>query len=104
MTTSSLVIVGAGHAGVQAAASLREEGWEGAITLLSDEAELPYQRPPLSKAFLKGQADLAGTPLRAEKFFFDNRIDLRRARGRCESIADRNASNCRRIAGRLTII
>jgi 3-phenylpropionate/trans-cinnamate dioxygenase ferredoxin reductase component len=76
MISNSLVIVGAGHAGVQAAASLREEGWEGAITLLSDEDELPYQRPPLSKAFLKGQMDLAGLPLRAEKFFHDKRIDL----------------------------
>jgi len=78
MTAGSFVIVGAGHAGVQAVASPREEGWEGAITLLSDEAELPYQRPPLSKAFLKGQVDPAGLPLRAEKFFADNRIDLRR--------------------------
>ena len=77
MTPNSIVIIGAGHAGVQAAASLREEGWEGAITLLSDEAGLPYQRPPLSKGFLKGQVGLAGLPLRAEKFFHDNRIDLR---------------------------
>jgi 3-phenylpropionate/trans-cinnamate dioxygenase ferredoxin reductase component len=77
MSEDSVVIVGAGHAGVQAAASLREEGFEGPIALLSDEAELPYQRPPLSKAFLKGQMDLAGLPLRAEKFFADHRIDLR---------------------------
>ena len=77
MTPNSIVIIGAGHAGVQAAASLREEGWEGAITLLSDEAGLPYQRPPLSKGFLKGQVGLPGLPLRAEKFFQDNRIDLR---------------------------
>ncbi len=77
MSDKSVVIVGAGHAGVQAAASLREEGFEGALTLLCDEPDLPYQRPPLSKAFLKGQMDLAGLPLRAEKFFVDHRIDLR---------------------------
>jgi 3-phenylpropionate/trans-cinnamate dioxygenase ferredoxin reductase component len=77
MSQNSTVIVGSGHAGVQAAASLREEGWDGAITLLSDEADPPYQRPPLSKAFLKGQMDLAGLPLRAEKFFADHHIDLR---------------------------
>ena len=77
MTPGSVVIVGSGHAGTQAAASLREEGWEGAITLLSDEKDLPYQRPPLSKAFLKGQMDHAGLPLRAEKFFVEQRIDLR---------------------------
>jgi 3-phenylpropionate/trans-cinnamate dioxygenase ferredoxin reductase subunit len=77
LSGNTVVIVGSGHAGVQAAASLREEGWDGEIVLLSDEADLPYQRPPLSKAFLKGQMDLAGLPLRAEKFFVDHRIDLR---------------------------
>ena len=60
MSRRSIVIVGAGHAGVQAAASLREEGSADEIALLSGEAELPYQRPPLSKAFLKGEMDLAG--------------------------------------------
>jgi 3-phenylpropionate/trans-cinnamate dioxygenase ferredoxin reductase subunit len=77
MTEESVMIVGSGHAGVQAAASLREEGWDGPVTLLSDEADLPYQRPPLSKAFLKGQMDLGGLPLRAEKFYVEHRIDLR---------------------------
>ena len=72
-----VVIVGAGHAGVQAAASLREEGYGGEIVLLSDERALPYQRPPLSKAFLKGEMDLLGLPLRAEAFYRDQRIDLR---------------------------
>ncbi len=69
--------MGAGHAGVQAAASLREGGYDGAIVLLSDEKELPYQRPPLSKAFLKGEMELHGLPLRAEAFYRDQRIDLR---------------------------
>ena len=77
MSEESIVIVGAGHAGVQAAVSLREEGYAGAITLLSDETELPYQRPPLSKAFLKGQMELDGLPLRAQKLFDDHAIDLR---------------------------
>jgi 3-phenylpropionate/trans-cinnamate dioxygenase ferredoxin reductase component len=72
-----VVIVGAGHAGVQAAASLREDGFEGEIVLISDEQELPYQRPPLSKAFLKGEMDIHGLPLRAEAYFRDQRIDLR---------------------------
>ena len=77
MSEPNIVIVGAGHAGVQAAASLREEGFAGPITLLSDEPDFPYQRPPLSKAFLKGQMELAGLPLRGEKFFDEQRIDLR---------------------------
>ncbi len=79
MSSSAVVIVGAGHAGVQAAASLREEGFDGDIVLLSDENDLPYQRPPLSKAFLKGEMDIHGLPLRAEAFFRDHRIDLRRS-------------------------
>ncbi len=77
MSRRSIVIVGAGHAGVQAAASLREEGSDAAIVLLSGEPDLPYQRPPLSKAFLKGAMDRAGLPLRAEAFYRDKAIDLR---------------------------
>ena len=81
MSSAPVVIVGAGHAGVQAAASLREEGFQGDVILLSDENDLPYQRPPLSKAFLKGEMDIQGLPLRAEAFFRDHRIDLRRGVG-----------------------
>jgi 3-phenylpropionate/trans-cinnamate dioxygenase ferredoxin reductase subunit len=77
MSRRSIVIIGAGHAGVQAAASLREEGSDDSIVLLSGEPDLPYQRPPLSKAFLKGAMDLAGLPLRAEQFYRDKQIDLR---------------------------
>ena len=77
MSRRSIVIVGAGHAGVQAAVSLREEGSDDAIVLLSGEPDLPYQRPPLSKAFLKGAMDLAGLPLRAEPFYREKAIDLR---------------------------
>ena len=77
MSPDTVVIVGAGHAGVQAAVSLREEGFAGDVVLLSAEKDLPYQRPPLSKAFLKGEMDIHGLPLRAEAHFRDHRIDLR---------------------------
>ena len=77
MSRRSIVIIGAGHAGVQAAASLREEGSDDSIVLLSGEPDLPYQRPPLSKAFLKGAMDRAGLPLRAEQFYREKQIDLR---------------------------
>lgn len=76
MSAPPLVIVGAGHAGVQLAASLREEGFEGAVALLSAEPHLPYQRPPLSKAFLKGQMEADGLPLRAVQFYRDKGVDL----------------------------
>ena len=71
-----IVIVGAGHGGAQAAASLREEGYQGPVTLLSAETEWPYQRPPLSKAYLKGAMDEAGLPLRGPSFFDDHGVAL----------------------------
>ena len=73
--SDGVVVIGAGHAGVQAAASLREEGYDGRVTLVGDEAELPYHKPPLSKAFLK---DAAAQPqvLRAEAFYTGSAIDL----------------------------
>ena len=52
-----VVIVGAGHAGGSAAAFLRQYGHTGPIVLIGDEPLLPYQRPPLSKGWLKGEAD-----------------------------------------------
>ncbi|MEO3998367.1 FAD-dependent oxidoreductase [Mesorhizobium sp. CAU 1732] len=66
--TSGVVIVGAGHAGSQVAASLRQEGYDGPITLIGAEAEAPYHRPPLSKAFLK-TPDAKPQPLRGDDFF-----------------------------------
>jgi 3-phenylpropionate/trans-cinnamate dioxygenase ferredoxin reductase subunit len=71
-----VVIVGAGHAGVQAAASLRESGYEGKITLLDRQPGIPYQRPPLSKEFMKGEAE-APPPLRPPVYFERKEIELR---------------------------
>jgi 3-phenylpropionate/trans-cinnamate dioxygenase ferredoxin reductase subunit len=55
MATPHAVIIGGGHAAAQLAPSLRQLGWQGDITLVCDEPVLPYQRPPLSKAYLLGQ-------------------------------------------------
>jgi 3-phenylpropionate/trans-cinnamate dioxygenase ferredoxin reductase component len=76
MAAGSIVIIGAGHAGIQLAASIREEGFQEAVLVLSDELDLPYQRPQLSKAFLK-TTDADSLPLRADQFYGENRIDLR---------------------------
>jgi 3-phenylpropionate/trans-cinnamate dioxygenase ferredoxin reductase subunit len=59
-----IVIAGGGQAGLQAALSLREQGWGGAITIVSNEAYLPYQRPPLSKGFLSGDVQARQLELR----------------------------------------
>ena len=77
MTTGPIVIIGAGHGGVQVAASLREEGFDGGIVLLSQDSALPYQRPPLSKAFLKAGVEGKEMPLRAERFYASKAIELR---------------------------
>jgi len=74
--SGGILIVGAGQAGMQIADSLREEGFDGAITLVGDESIPPYQRPPLSKAYLYGDADEESLQFRNEKFYADNRIEL----------------------------
>jgi 3-phenylpropionate/trans-cinnamate dioxygenase ferredoxin reductase subunit len=70
-----VVIIGTGHAGVQAAASLREEAFDGAIALVGDDADLPYHKPPLSKAFLKDELPRPQV-LRAEGFYSGADIGL----------------------------
>jgi 3-phenylpropionate/trans-cinnamate dioxygenase ferredoxin reductase subunit len=71
-----VVIVGAGHAGFQLAASLRQAGYSDPIHLINDEAHLPYQRPPLSKAYLKGAGGPETLMFRPLKFYVDQGIDL----------------------------
>ncbi|WP_112324058.1 NAD(P)/FAD-dependent oxidoreductase [Oceanibium sediminis] len=73
---AGIVIIGAGHAGTQAAASLREGGYAGALTLVSADHDLPYHKPPLSKSFMK-TADTPLQPLRGPSYFSDKNIDLR---------------------------
>ncbi len=76
MFEKGVVIIGGGHGGSQAAASLRSEGYDGALTLVTDEDDIPYQRPPLSKAFLKDpNHDLL--PLRPASFYEKNAIEVR---------------------------
>jgi 3-phenylpropionate/trans-cinnamate dioxygenase ferredoxin reductase subunit len=78
MTGERILIVGAGHAGGSAAAFLRQYGFEGEIVLAGDEPLAPYQRPPLSKAWLKGEADFDSLLLRPEDFYEQQGIVLRR--------------------------
>ncbi|SMH37499.1 3-phenylpropionate/trans-cinnamate dioxygenase ferredoxin reductase subunit [Azospirillum lipoferum] len=73
----TVVIVGAGHAGGSVATMLRQQGWLGPVVLLGEEPLAPYQRPPLSKAWLKGEAALDGLLLRKPEIYAQQRIDLR---------------------------
>lgn len=72
----SILIVGAGQSGMQIADTLREEGYTGAVTMVGDENIAPYQRPPLSKTFLYGEADEESLQFRNQKFYDDNRIEV----------------------------
>jgi 3-phenylpropionate/trans-cinnamate dioxygenase ferredoxin reductase subunit len=76
MTKNSVLVVGAGHAGFQLAVSLRQHAFGERIALINDEAHLPYQRPPLSKAYLKGSGGPESLMFRPDKFYRDQNIDL----------------------------
>jgi 3-phenylpropionate/trans-cinnamate dioxygenase ferredoxin reductase subunit len=74
---AGVIIVGAGHAGGTAAALLRQFGYEAPVTLIGEEPIAPYQRPPLSKAWLKGEADAESLMLKPESFYEEANIRLR---------------------------
>ena len=77
MSEHKVVIIGAGEAGGQTAISLRQGSYEGRIIVLGDEAYIPYERPPLSKAFLAGEAELERMYMRGPEFYPQNKIELR---------------------------
>ena len=72
-----VIVVGAGQAGSSCVAKLRNSGFEGQITLIGEEPVPPYQRPPLSKAYLLGDMALERMFLRPETFYSENNIELR---------------------------
>ncbi|MAY87101.1 MAG: pyridine nucleotide-disulfide oxidoreductase [Pseudooceanicola sp.] len=74
---SHIVVVGAGQAGSSLVAKLRNSGFDGRVTLIGAEPVPPYQRPPLSKAYLLGDMEAERLFLRPESFYADNDIDLR---------------------------
>ena len=71
------VIVGASLAGATAAATLRDEGFDGDLVLIGSEPSFPYERPPLSKTFLRGESSIQQAMVRPEAFYADNRIETR---------------------------
>ncbi|WAC29215.1 NAD(P)/FAD-dependent oxidoreductase [Ancylobacter sp. SL191] len=93
---AGIVIIGAGQGGFQAAASLREAGFTGPLTLIGDEPGLPYQRPPLSKAYMKGEAGPEQIELRPAAFYADHAITL--VEGRAVAI-EREARRVRMADG-----
>lgn len=74
---SHVVIVGAGHGGANVAALLRQHGYDGQVTLVGDEAGWPYQRPPLSKDYLKGSLQDDDLLIKPKDFYADQRVEVR---------------------------
>jgi 3-phenylpropionate/trans-cinnamate dioxygenase ferredoxin reductase component len=71
-----VVIVGGGHGGAQAAAMLRQQKFEGGIAIVGDEAEIPYERPPLSKEYFSGEKTFDRILIRPARFYDDRNITL----------------------------
>ena len=77
MTAADVLIVGAGHAGAQAAIALRQNGFAGSIVVAGDEPELPYERPPLSKEYLAGDKPFERLLIRQPAFWEERQIGFR---------------------------
>ncbi|MBX6384335.1 MAG: FAD-dependent oxidoreductase [Microbispora sp.] len=77
MTAQRFVIVGAGLAGAKAAEALREQGFDGRITLIGAEPHRPYERPPLSKGYLTGATERAGVFVHEEGWYAAHDVELR---------------------------
>ena len=75
--SNSVVIIGASHAAAQLCVSLRQGGWEGSITVIGDEQELPYHRPPLSKDFLSGKKAIEDILIRPVETYETADIEMR---------------------------
>ena len=73
----TFVIVGGGLAGAKAAEALRDGGHDGRLILLGDESELPYERPPLSKDYLRGESPREKTHALPDDFYSENDVELR---------------------------
>ena len=73
---SHIIVIGAGQAGSSLTAKLRKLGFDGQVTLIGEESAPPYQRPPLSKAYLLGDMERERLFLRPESFYADQKIDL----------------------------
>ena len=76
----NIIVIGAGQAGASLAAKLRALGYDGALTLIGEEPAPPYQRPPLSKAYLMGEMEAERLWLRAPEFYSDHAITLKLGR------------------------
>lgn len=76
MKDQNVVIIGASHAAAEAVSTLRKKGWQGGISLVGDEESLPYQRPPLSKAYYKGEVEAEKLLIKGPQVYEKADVDL----------------------------
>jgi 3-phenylpropionate/trans-cinnamate dioxygenase ferredoxin reductase subunit len=76
MTHTDILIVGAGHGGAQAAIALRQHGFEGSVTIVGEEPEIPYERPPLSKDYFAGEKEFARIQIRPAAFWAERNVEM----------------------------
>jgi 3-phenylpropionate/trans-cinnamate dioxygenase ferredoxin reductase component len=76
MTQAGVIIVGAGHGGAQAAIALRQNGYSGPIRIVGKEAEIPYERPPLSKEYLAQEKPFERIQIRPAAFWADKNVEI----------------------------
>lgn len=77
MTDAGVIIVGAGHGGAQAAIALRQNGFDGPITMIGREPEIPYERPPLSKDYLAQEKPFERIQIRPSTFWYEKRVTMK---------------------------
>ena len=78
--TDTFIVAGGGLAGAKAVESLREQGFEGRLILIGDEPERPYERPPLSKDYLRGEAERETIYVHPEPYYAEHDVELRLGR------------------------
>jgi len=96
----TFVVVGAGLAAASAVSALRTEGFDGRLVVFGDEFDLPYERPPLSKEFLRGETEFEAAVVRPAEWYAENDVDLRLG-GRVEAVDP--AARSVTIAGEETV-
>ena len=84
----NVVIIGGGHAAAEAVPALRQKGWEGEITVVSDEPYLPYQRPPLSKAYFSDQVNAESLSIKKQMVYDKTKAKMKL--GCCATKIDRS--------------
>jgi 3-phenylpropionate/trans-cinnamate dioxygenase ferredoxin reductase subunit len=76
-TPKRIVVIGGGLGGAKTVEALREQGYTGALTLIADEADLPYERPPLSKKYLQGEAPFDDAVVHPSEWYLEHDVDLK---------------------------